>query len=111
MAVSEHWMVHYLNADMANRPERRAEEARAMETFKSSFSLRHEKPFAAIAERLGLDWVVIDCAETRDGHLLFFEADVAAIVHDMDSPEIYPYKQPAMEQIFQAFREMLIAAS
>lgn len=107
LAISEHWMVHYLNAGMASHAERRAEEARAMAGFDHGFGLRHGVAFAQIADRLGLDWVVIDCAEAPDGRLLFFEADVAAIVHDMDPPEIYPYKQAAMARVFEAFRVLI----
>jgi hypothetical protein len=32
-----------------------------------------------------------------------------AIVHDFDDPMLYPYKKPAMQKIFTAFREMLFA--
>ena len=67
--------------------------------------------FAAIGERLGLDWVVMDCAEARDGKLLFFEADVAAIVHAMDPPELYPYKRAAIARIIDSFRALLVSAS
>lgn len=107
MAISDHWMVHYLNAEMASHPERRAEEARAMAEFDRGFGGRHGTAFARIADRLGLDWVVIDCAEAPDGRLLFFEADVAAIVHAMDPPDIYPYKQAAMARVFEAFRVLV----
>ncbi len=111
MAISDHWMVHYLNAAMVDHPERRAEEARVMEGFESGFGRRHGSAFTAIGERLGLDWVVIDCAEAPDGRLLFFEADVAAIVHGMDPPDLYPYKGAAMARIFEAFRAMLNSAT
>lgn len=110
MALSDHWMVHYLNAGMAYHPERRAEEARTMEGFEKGFGRLHGNAFRSIAERLGLDWVVVDCAEAPDGRLLFFEADVAAIVHDMDPPDLYPYKRLAMARVFDAFRAMLVNA-
>ncbi len=110
MAISDRWMVHYLNAGMVEHPERRAEETRMMEIFESTLGRRHGKAFAAIGERLGLDWVVIDCAEAPDGRLLFFEADVAAIVHAMDPPDLYPYKRAAMTRVFEAFRAMLVSA-
>jgi hypothetical protein len=32
-----------------------------------------------------------------------FEADVAMIVHAMDSAELYPYKKPAMAKLFAGF--------
>jgi hypothetical protein len=38
-----------------------------------------------------------------------FEADVAMIVHAMDSAELYPYKKPAMAKLFQGFVSVLSA--
>jgi hypothetical protein len=96
---------------MAIHPERRAEEASALEGFESGFGRRHGNAFTAISERLKLDWAVIDCAEAPGGQLLFFEADVAAIVHDMDPPDLYPYKRAAMARVFDAFRAMVERAS
>ncbi|MEJ1978546.1 MAG: hypothetical protein WDN49_22960 [Acetobacteraceae bacterium] len=42
---------------------------------------------------IGLDYFSIDCSEDRDGRLLVFEADVAAIIHSMDPPDLYPYRR------------------
>jgi hypothetical protein len=38
---------------------------------------------------------------------LIFEADNTAVVHNMDSPEVFPYKPPQMRKIFDAFVAML----
>jgi len=103
MAVSDHWMVHYLNAEMEQRPERRTEEAIWMHKFDEDFGKRHAAALDSLHRRIGLDYFVIDCAELQDGRLLLFEADVAMIVHAMDSEQMFPYKRPAMEKIFQAF--------
>ncbi|WP_235062951.1 ATP-grasp domain-containing protein [Paramagnetospirillum caucaseum] len=107
MAVSSHWMIHYLNADMRESAEKRAEEAQAFATFDRDFAARHAGAFAAMAERIGLDYFAMDCAETPDGQLLVFEADTAMIVHAMDPPDIFPYKAPQMRRIFKAFQDML----
>jgi hypothetical protein len=107
MAVSGHWMIHYLNADMRESAEKRAEEARAFATFDEDFAARHADAFAAMANRIGLDYFAMDCAETPDGELLVFEADTAMIVHAMDPPDIFPYKAPQMRRIFKAFQDML----
>ena len=109
MAVSEHWIVHYLSAGMLTNPERRREEQDWMEHFDTGFAVRHATAFAALNEAIGLDYFGIDCAETPDGRLLVFEADVAMIVHDMDSEEIFPYKKPAMRRLFAAFQHALLA--
>ena len=107
MAVSPHWMVHYLNAGMNEHAARRAEEAQAMASFESRFARRHRDAFAALHAWMDLDYFQIDCAETKDGRLLLFEVDVAAIVHLMESAELFAYKAPAMRRMFAAFDAML----
>ncbi len=107
MAVSPHWMVHYLNAGMNEHASRRAEEAQAMASFDAGFALRHQVAFAALNDWMDLDYFQIDCAETEDGRLLVFEVDVAAIVHLMEAPELFAYKAPTMRRMFAAFDAML----
>jgi hypothetical protein len=107
MAVAEHWMLHYLNAGMDSDPSKREEETRLFATFDTDFAIRHAGALAALCARADLEYFAIDCAETRDGELLIFEADTAMIVHDMDPPALYPYKGPQMQKVFQAFRDML----
>jgi hypothetical protein len=107
MAVSEHWMVHYLNAGMAEDAGKRAEEAAMMASFETGFAARHAAAFAALHAAFGLDYFAIDCAEDRAGALLLFEADTAMIVHDMDPPDLYPYKRAAMAKLFAAFQSLI----
>jgi hypothetical protein len=107
LALSSHWMVHYLNAGMTESAEKRAEEAAAMAAFDDGFARRHAAAFDALHDRLGFDYYSIDCSETRDGRLLLFEADSAAIIHLMDPPDLFPYKQPQMHKVFAAFEAML----
>ncbi len=111
VGISSHWMVHYLNAGMAENAEKRTEEARTMESFGTGFSLRHGAALAAVAERTQLAYVGVDCAETREGKLLIFEVDSNMVVHDLDSPELYPYKHAHMQKLFSAFEGMLKAQS
>ena len=110
-AVSAHWMVHYMNAAMLECAENRAEEALTMRGFDEDFAVRHKAAFDALAARIGLDYFAIDCGETRDGRLLLFEADVAMIVHDMDPPDLFPYKAPQMKTVFEAFQTLLRQAA
>ena len=106
-AVSAHWMIHYLNAGMSESAEKRAEEAACMASFDQTFAVRHADALRAIDQRMGLPYVGIDCAETLAGDLLIFEVDNAMIVHAMDDETMYPYKKPAMQKVFTAFRQML----
>jgi hypothetical protein len=108
MAISQYWMIHYLNAGMSHSPEKRAEEARFMTDFDEDFAIRHQDAFRAITSRIKLDYLVIDCAETWEGELLVFEIDSGAVVHAMDSAEIFPYKHAQMRKVFGAFRAMLL---
>jgi hypothetical protein len=107
MAVSSHWMVHYLNAGMSTSAEKRTEEEAAMAGFDTGFARRHRAAFEALHERLGFDFYSIDCAESPDGRLLVFEADAGAIVHMMDPVDIFAYKQPQMRRTFDAFGTLL----
>ncbi len=106
MAVSEHWMIHYLNAKMRERPERRAEEAGFFAEF-DRFAARHARALTEIDARFGLDYIPFDCGETPDGRLLVFEAGTNMIVHSMDPPDLFPYKPPQMRKVFGAFQHML----
>jgi glutathione synthase/RimK-type ligase-like ATP-grasp enzyme len=108
MAISGNWMVHYLNAGMVESAEKRAEEAQFFATFDDNFARRHQAALVAIAKRLELEYVGIDCGETPEGELLIFEVDSGMTVHAMDPVDIFPYKQPQMRKVFGAFRQMLI---
>jgi hypothetical protein len=107
MGVSDQWAVWYLNADMALSIDKRAEEQAFMDSFEETFARRHGAALADVAAAIGLDYFTIDCAETTDGALLIFEADHTGIVHDMDPPDLYPYKSAHMHKIFRAFAAMV----
>ncbi len=107
MAISDQWKIWYLNANMDADAAKQAEEARFMTDFDRDFGARHHDALVGIADIIGLEYFVIDCAEARSGRLLIFEADISMVVHNMDSPVTYPYKPPQMRKIFTAFAEML----
>jgi hypothetical protein len=107
MAIADRWDIWYLNAGMAFSDEKRAEEASFMRGFDEIFAVRHRHALAAMADRVGLDYFTVDCAVNKNGELLIFEADNTAVVHNMDSPELFPYKSRQMNKIFDAFAAML----
>ena len=72
-----------------------------------NFAHRHRISLDAIYQRIGLDYVCIDCAETQDGQLLVFEVDHVMVVHAMDPEDLFPYKQQHISKIRNAFREFL----
>jgi hypothetical protein len=107
MAIADRWDIWYLNAGMSNSASKRLEEETFMRTFDIGFGRRHATALAGIVDRIKLDYFTIDCAENKCGELLIFEADNTAVVHNMDSPEVFPYKPPKMRAIFEAFAAML----
>jgi glutathione synthase/RimK-type ligase-like ATP-grasp enzyme len=111
MAISDRWMVHYVKAGMFQDAVKRAEEEQFFATFDDNFARRHHAALRHVAQRLGLEYVGLDCAETPAGELLIFEVDSAMTVHAMDPVDIFPYKQPQMQKVFRAFRQMLLTAT
>lgn len=111
LGISENWMIHYLNAGMTESPEKRAEEAQFMQAFDNQFAAKHADALAEIYVRVGMDYLGIDCAENAEGSLLIFEIDGCMVVHAIDPIDIFPYKQPQMQKVFGAFRQMLLNAS
>jgi hypothetical protein len=107
MAIADRWDIWYLNANMAFSASKRLEEESFMRDFETAFAVRHHDALAAMADRIGLDYFTVDCAENKRGELLIFEADNTAVVHNMDSPDLFPYKPPQMRKIFEAFAAML----
>ena len=108
MAIADQWNIWYLNAGMSLSESKRLEEAAFMYTFDFGFALRHKRALTGMIERVGLDYFTVDCAQNQNGDLLIFEADNTAVVHNMDSPELFPYKPPQMRAIFDAFAAMLL---
>lgn len=106
MAISDHWMIHYLNAGMYDNPAKRAEEAAFMADF-DAFVARHRTALAEIHECSGLDYVCFDGAETPDGQLLIFEIDHVMVVHAMDPVDRFPYKQAHIQRVQAAFEQMI----
>lgn len=111
MAIADQWKVWYLNADMQNDPQKRSEEAAFMDAFATEFAARHANAFDSLYQKLGLDYFGVDCAEDRDGNLVIFEADNALLVHDMDPPDVFPYKLDHMHRLFDAVEAMLTRMS
>lgn len=108
MGISSHWMIHYVNAGMYEDAAKRAEEAVFLNTF-SDFAERHKVALDTIYQRSGLDYLGIDCAETKDGQFLVFEIDPAMVIHAMDDEVLFPNKQIHMSKVINAFRNLLLA--
>ncbi|MGO9391342.1 ATP-grasp domain-containing protein [Rhodoblastus sp.] len=108
LAISSRWMIHYLNADMAENADHRAEEALFMDRF-PDFARRHAHTFAFMQKKLQLDYFLVDCAEVGSDQLLIFEVGSAMIAHDLDCPENFAYKSAPMRRLFDAFQRLILS--
>jgi hypothetical protein len=108
MAISDHWLIHYLNAGMVDSAAKRFIEAQVMGSFDNDFAIKHKRAFEQLNQAVGLEYFGIDCAETKEGKLLVFEACASLNIHAMDCEKTFPYKKPQMQKIFDAFLQMLV---
>ncbi len=108
LAISPHWLVHYWTAGMDGSADRRAEEARFLQTPAAAVGVAVLEALTQIGARLDLDYAGIDFAILPDGRLLVFEANATMLVHSEDSP-LFAYKNPAVERIRAAFDAMIAA--
>ena len=109
VAMSSDWIVHYENAGMAQDPSKRERECHFMQAFEQQFVPKWGPALRELAQRLELDYVVVDCAITPDDQLLIFEVDSRAWIHNLDEPSLYPYKDAVMQRAFAAMRTALLA--
>ncbi|HUO21174.1 MAG TPA: tetratricopeptide repeat protein [Caulobacteraceae bacterium] len=103
LAIGEHWLSHYWRADMGRSDWKRAEEARFMEDWRGVFGGRAASAAEAVARRLDLDYGGMDCALTKDGDLLLFEANACVLLHLDEPKSLFPYKHRLTPPIRDAF--------
>jgi glutathione synthase/RimK-type ligase-like ATP-grasp enzyme len=108
LAACEDWKIHYFSAQMAQHPERRAEDARFLAEMPAVLGSGVMRALAAIRDTLALDYAGIDFGVDRAGNLLLYEANAnMAIIHP--GPEaIWDYRRPAIERIYAAVHSMLL---
>lgn len=110
MAISDKWALWYMNAEMAGNEKKLAEENDFLLNFdKDNLGKKYGGALNQLAERIGSEYFVLDCAETKTGELLIFEGGHDMVVHDMDSPILNPVKNEHMHRLFHAFQMMLKA--
>ena len=107
VAISSHWKIHYFTADMAERADHRAEDARFLENIPEVLGPRAMEALAHIQATLGLDYAGIDFGLSATGDLLLFEANATMVVNPPEPGERWAYRRPAVERIFAAVHIML----
>lgn len=105
LAMGTAWKLHHVSTDMAHHAWMQEEEAAFLADPGSVFSPAHFQTLNAIRARIGLDYFGIDCGLDRHGNLVVFEVNACMLVHAQN--EDFPYKDPYVRAIKQAFDAML----
>jgi aromatic-L-amino-acid/L-tryptophan decarboxylase len=108
LAISPHWKIHYFSADMADKPDHRAEEARFLADMPAVLGSKAMDGLKRVQAALNLDYAGIDFGLSRDGEILLFEANATMVVKHPDEGEHWDYRRPAVDRIHAAVRDMLM---
>jgi len=108
LAISPHWKIHYFSADMADKPDHRAEEALFLADMASVLGTRAMDALRQLQATLGLDYAGIDFGLSPNGEILLFEANATMVVKHPDEGPIWDYRRSAVDRIQAAVRRMLM---
>ncbi len=107
LAISPHWKIHYFSADMADKPEHRAEEERFLVDMPGVLGSNVMEALTRLQAELGLDYAGVDFGLDRQGNVLLFEANATMVVPHPDKGEQWDYRRSAVNRIHAAVHEML----
>ncbi len=106
LAISSHWLVHYVTADMLSDPAKCEEERHFLEHPAAVLGARGMAAVRAIGQRLDLDYAGVDFTILPDGQVLVFEANATMLVHP-ESAGPLDFKNPFVSRILAAFEGMM----
>ena len=107
LAISPHWIVHYVTADMPAHPWKLREEEAFLADPSHAIGEKAWDAIAAIARRMDMDYAGIDFSILPDGRVLVFEANATMLAHLHDPKDVYPYKHIYVPRIFDAFDQLI----
>jgi Flp pilus assembly protein TadD len=105
LAIHDGWKVHHYTTQMGKHLWMQEEEAAFLAKPEAVFSPANYASLRAIRDAIGLEYFGIDCALDQAGNVLVFEVNASMLVHDRN--EEFPYKDPYVVVIKQAFDAML----
>jgi tetratricopeptide (TPR) repeat protein len=107
LAVAPGWMIHYEHSGMQDHPDRLAEEMCYLEDPAGALGADAWRAVGRIGAAMDLDYAGVDFSILPDGRVLLFEANATMLVHPEAPDGPLAHKNPAIERIFEAFRDML----
>jgi Tfp pilus assembly protein PilF len=107
LAISPRWKVHYFSADMADRPDHRAEEAIFLTDMTAAIGAEGVATLERISATLGLDYGGIDFGRDAAGNILLYEANATMAVFPPPPDEHFAYRRPPVERVMAAIRGLI----
>jgi hypothetical protein len=111
LAIADKWLIHYEHAGMQGHPDRLAEEQRFLQDPARTIGAEAMAAVTKIGLAMGLDYAGVDFGLLPDGRVLVFEANATMLAHPEAPGGPLAHKNPAIENIFAAFRAMLAKAA
>ncbi len=108
LAIGEKWLVHYWRAEMARADWKKREEELFLADWRRVFGDLAASAVEEAARRLDLDYCGMDCALTRDGRVLLFEANACMLIHLNEPAAAFPYKHCYVPLIRDAFTRSVL---
>jgi glutathione synthase/RimK-type ligase-like ATP-grasp enzyme len=109
LAIAPQWKVHYFSADMAGRPDHRAEEAAFLADMPAVLGADGVRALEAVVATVGLDYCGVDFGRAADGTIVVFEANATMAIYPPGADDMWAYRRVAAERVIAAVREMLVA--
>jgi len=110
LAISPNWKVHYFSADMADRPDHRAEEAIFLSDMAAALGPKTIAALEQIATTLGLDYGGIDFGLDAAGNILLYEANATMAVFPPPEDEHFAYRRAPVDRVVAAMRQLVVDA-
>jgi len=107
LAISPRWKVHYFSADMADRPDHRAEEAIFLSDMAAAIGAENVATLEQIAATLGLDYGGIDFGRDAAGNILLYEANATMAVFPPPPDEHFDYRRAPVDRVIAAIRQLV----
>jgi aromatic-L-amino-acid/L-tryptophan decarboxylase len=111
LAISKEWKIHYFSAEMRDRAEHRAEEAKFLADMPGVLGANVMAALERLLAALGLDYGGIDFGLNQRGEILLFEANATMVVEQPGADQRWDYRRAAVERIHAAVRDLLTTSA
>ncbi|MDR3629799.1 MAG: tetratricopeptide repeat protein [Desulfocapsaceae bacterium] len=101
-AISRHWKIHHVTAEMADNSEHRTEEEAFLTAMPEVLGKRAMQALRGIGEALGLDYAGADFSLDAQGRILLFEANAPMVVQPPDPDDRWAYRRAPVDRIIRA---------